>query len=254
MKQRQRNVRRFVVRMAVALFTMNACCAVAFSAQEFEVASIKLNQNGSRTDLTTSPGGRFNATNVTLQMLVQYGFGVKDSEIMGGPDWISVERYDIVAKADSPKQLSENELEPLVRALLADRFKLTVHREIKELPVYSLVLGRKGPKLAEHLGPVVSSVNTSYESGVLSMNAVGISMASLADHLGRQQLARTVTDDTGLRGAYDFKLEWAPQQTADSAGPSIFTALQDQLGLKLEEHKGPVEVVVIDRAEKASGN
>ena len=89
---------------------------------------------------------------------------------------------------------------------------------------------------------------------MLSMNAVGISMASLADRLGRQQLARTVADNTGLNGAYDFKLEWAPQQTADSPGPSIFTALQEQLGLKVEEHKGPVEIVVIDSAEKASAN
>ena len=95
---------------------------------------------------------------------------------------------------------------------------------------------------------------SSYESGIARMNAVGISMASLANRLGRQQFSRTVTDNTGLSGAYDFKLEWAPQQTADSPGPFIFTALQEQLGLKLEERKGSVEIVVIDSAEKAPAN
>jgi uncharacterized protein (TIGR03435 family) len=184
-----------------------------------------------------------------LRISIQYAFGVKDTEIAGGPGWLGIERYDVVAKADSPRQLSEKELEPPLRALLADRFKLTVHRETKELPMYSLILAKSGPKVTRHAGPAVSFVSTSYESGMVSMNVTAISMASLADRLGRQQLAHTVIDNTGLGGEYDFKLEWAGRQTADSSGPSVFTALQEQLGLKLEEHKGPVDIVVIDSAE-----
>lgn len=222
--------------------------------QAFEVASIKPNPTGTgTTTLNTSSGGRLTAFNVSLRLLIQFAYGVKDDEIAGGPGWLGTEKYDIAAEADSPSEFKEEELRPMLQTLLADRFRLKVHRETRELTVYSLMVAKNGPKLAEHTGEARSSTGTSYESGVLTMNATKASMASFANSLGRQ-LARTVIDSTGLRGEFDFKLEWAPAQTADSSSPSLFTAIQEQLGLKLESTKGPVEVVVIDSAEKASEN
>lgn len=222
---------------------------------QFEVASIKPNQSGSPSSVETSVGGRLTATNVSLRMLIQYAFGVKDYEIAGGPSWLGTEKYDIVAKAVTSKKLSEAELEPFLQALLADRFKLTCHREVRELPVYSLVVGKKGPRLTEHTGSEVAvpSVSTSYESGVMTMIARRASMEHFANSLGRQ-LARTVTDNTGLQGDFDFKLVWAPQQTPESSSPSIFAAVEEQLGLRREAHKVPVEIVVIDSAARASEN
>jgi uncharacterized protein (TIGR03435 family) len=137
---------------------------------------------------------------------------------------------------------------------LTDRFKLRVHRETKELDIYFLTAGKKGgPKITGHTGEGKSSTGTSYEAGIETMNATRVSMASFANSLGRQ-LGRTVTDNTGLQGEFDFKLVWAPAPTTDSAGASIFTALQEQLGLKLESRKAPVEVIVIDSVEKPSEN
>ncbi len=139
-------------------------------------------------------------------MLVQFAFGVKDDEIVGGPGWLATEKYDVSAKADTTKELREEELRPLLQTLLADRFRLKVHRETRELIVYSLIAAKNGPKLTEDTGDARSSIGTSWDSGMLTLNARKASMASFANSLGRQ-LARTVIDNTGLQGEFDFVLE-----------------------------------------------
>lgn len=222
--------------------------------QSFEVASVKPNESGSGSSSTHTGHGNLTATNVSVLMLMESAFGVKDFQIEGGPGWIGTQRYDIVAKSNSPRDLSEEELRPLLQSLLADRFQLKFHRETKEFQVYSLVVAKGGPKLKEHIAETGgASTNISSGSGKASMTSTKSTIARLADNLGHQ-LGRVVIDNTGLKGEFDYKMEWSPDQTGESSGPTIFTALQEQLGLKLESAKGPVGMIVIDSAEKAAEN
>jgi len=215
----------------------------------FEVASIKPNPSITENSGENTARGRFTATNDSLKQLLQLAFDVKDFQIVGGPGWLGTARYDIVATTGKPGDVGDAELRPLLQSLLVDRFVLRFHRETRESTVYALVVAKNGPKLTGHTGDGDSSSGTS--SG--SMRASKVTMAMLASRLERQ-LGRTVTDHTGLTGEYDFKLTWTPDQNADATGPSIFTALQEQLGLKLDSAKGPVEIIVIDSVEKPSEN
>ncbi|HEY6392831.1 MAG TPA: M56 and DUF3738 domain-containing protein, partial [Bryobacteraceae bacterium] len=232
--------------------------------KEFEVASIKPSAPGGRgVRVQMAPGGRLDASNITVKFLIQQAYGVKDFQVIGGPGWINSERYDLVAKADGDIGRME-QIRPLIEKLLADRFQLTIHRDTKELPIYALVVGKNGPKLKEseanNQGPQIRM-----NRGLINGQAMG--MAMLASQLS-VPLGRTVLDKTGLTGQYDIKLEFTPEDgpgrgpgdgaeaapPPDATGPSIFTALQEQLGLKLESSKGPVEIIIIDRIEKPTAN
>ncbi len=231
--------------------------------KEFEVTSIKPAAPGGRgVRVQMAPGGRLNASNITVKFLIQQAYNVKDFQISGGPGWINSERYDLVAKADADVGIGQ--LRPLIEKLLADRFQLTIHRDTKELPVYALVVGKNGPKFKESAsdnpGPQIRMGR-----GVIDGRSMGMDMLSsqLATSLGRN-----VVDRTGLKGKYEIKLEWTQEEgqgrgpadgpeaapPPDTTGPSLFTALQEQLGLKLESSKGPVEIIVIDRIEKPTEN
>lgn len=211
--------------------------------------------------------GRLTATNVPLRILIQKGFHVKDFQISGGPGWVGTERYDIVAKTESA-DISDDDLWLLLQPLLTDRFKLKFHLETKQLPVYSLVIAKGGPKMKLHNGDDEPMVKGRISSGKATLETTKISMKKLADVLG-DDVDRTVVDNTGLKGGYDFKLEWAQdhpgedpgssilgtlQESLGISGPSVFTAVQEQLGLKLESAKGPVRIIVIDSVERASAN
>jgi bla regulator protein blaR1 len=231
--------------------------------KEFEVASIKPSAPGGRgVRIQMAPGGRLDASGVTAKLLIQQAYGVKDFQISGGPGWINSERYDLVAKADRDIGKPEH-LRPLMQKLLADRFQLTIHRDTKELPVYALVVGKNGPKLKESES---NSPGPQIRMGRGLIDGRGMGMDMLASNLSNP-LGRTVIDRTGLKGQYDIKLEFTPEGAADRpgdgpesapppdpTGPSLFTALQEQLGLKLESSKGPVEIIIIDRIEKPSEN
>lgn len=263
----------------------------------YEVASIKPNKSGdNNTRMGYSPDG-FKATESNLQMVIMEAYGVNPHEISGAPDWLNSDRYDIEAKMDSSmadefRRLNENERrverQRMLQALLADRFKLMVHREIKELPVYELVVAKGGPKFHQ------AQPGDTYPNGMKlpdghggaglmfmgrgELTAQGLPLAPLVRELSLQ-LGRTVIDKTGLTGEYDFSLKWTSDVTVgafgerlasrgtegsqpgtegtsepETSGPSIFTAIQDQLGLKLESQKGPVAILVIDRVEKPSAN
>jgi uncharacterized protein (TIGR03435 family) len=258
----------------------------------FEVASIKPNHS---RELNISFGfhpGRFVATGTTAKQLIALAYDVRDLQVSGGPSWVDSERYDIEAKepdsvvAELPKLPPNQRAEQLrlmVQSLLADRFKLKLRHESKEHPVYALVVAKNGPKLQE------AKPGDTYPNGMKGPDGVGHAgmmrmgpgqlagqgtpMESLARLLS-EQLGRTVLDQTGLKGNYDFTLQWTPEQgeammlkgpeggkpgtdnaaPPESSGPSIFTAIQEQLGLKLESTKGPVEILVIDHVEKPSEN
>jgi bla regulator protein BlaR1 len=236
---------------------------VLWRPQAFEVASIKPTaETGRGMSLNRSPGGRFTTANASLERLIEYAYDVQAHQISGGPNWLESEGFDIVAKTESENPPTE-ELRLMVQKLLEDRFKLALHRETKELSVYTLVVGKGGPKLqrSDKDGTRISA------GGMGRTDFQKVSMAMLAKTLS-QRLGRTVINGTGLKGDFDFALEWAPGEgeprkktngvevppLTDTSGPSIFTALQEQLGLKLESTKGPVEILVIDRAERPSGN
>lgn len=219
----------------------------------FEVASIKPNNNGGGPSYQAESPGRYTAVNITIGTLIEYAFGVKNFQISGGPGWLNGDRYDIAATTGTSKDLKAEELQPYLQALLAERLQLRFHRETKEMQVYALGIAKAGPKLTAHAGPGDTSANMTNRPDKSSMKCTNRSMKSFADNLGRS-LDQVVIDKTGLSGGYDFTLEWAPNPTPDSPEPSLFTALQEQLGLKLESTKGPVEIIVIDNIERPSEN
>ena len=230
----------------------------AVPAPPFEVASIKRSQDplGASSGITTSKG-RISARNVTLKRCMRGAYAVEEPRILGGPKWLDDARYNIEAKAASPA--GDSELAMMLQSLLAERFKLAFHREQRALSGYALVLGKSGLK-AKPSEPDAGS-RTSSRWGVIE--AAGCNMAHLALKLS-EVLHLPVADFTAVPGEFDFKLEWtaddmrAPPPSAAApdavSGPSIFDALEEQLGLKLESRKVPAEVLVIDHAEKPSEN
>jgi uncharacterized protein (TIGR03435 family) len=233
----------------LAAATIGLPRASAQTPHEFEAVSIKPDKSGTGNHGENTARGRFTVTNDSLKELIELAFGIREFQIAGGPGWIGTERYDIIATTGTGRDLGDTELRPLLQGLLADRFALKFHRETKQLTVYSLVVAKGGSKLKPHTGAASSSTTTSSAS----MSATKATTAMLATRLSTL-LGRTVVDNTGLSGEFDYRLEWAPDKVEAPSGPSIFTALQEQLGLKLNSAKGPVEVIVIDSAEKPSEN
>lgn len=232
----------------IALF-----CASALPAQkphEFDVISVKANRSGaSQSRGINIEGSRIVGENLPLRTLIQQAYGVLDFQIDGGPKWMDSERFDIQASTGRPEAIRLSELGPLLQELLADRFHLVTHRETKERQTYVLSVDKGGPKL-----------RATEETPAQSMSAVsrkmignGVTMGALAYRIAIQPMftGRTVIDKTGLKGFYDFTLEW---EAGDDDESSLLRALREQLGLRLSSEKGPVEVLVIDGAEKPSGN
>ena len=208
----------------------------------FEVASVRLNRSDSGSSRFSSNKGSVRSTNVSLRDFIKWAYGVKDYQVMG-PDWLASQKFDIVAKAEAP--VSDKQLMAMLQALLAERFKLAIHHETKERAVYELVVGKNGSRLHEvEAGPQHST------GGRGSLSAQKMSMSQLADSLSRT-VSLPVLNMTGIKGVFDIELKWAPDDGRDNAnGPSIFTALQEHLGLKLEQRKGPMEIIVVDHAQK----
>ncbi len=227
------------------LFTMSVM-GLAQSQLAFEVASIKPTDPSNAGNQTFSqPGGRFIGINATLKSLIRYAYDVDDQQIIGASGWMESAGYDIAAKASDPNAA---DLRPMVRTLLADRFHLKFHNATRELPVYALTVAKNGPKLT-----AVAKAGIGVGGGKGMLNGRGADMATLARVL-RARLGRVVYDRTGIPGFFNFQVNFAPDDNVSSDAPSIFTALQEQLGLKLETQKGPVEVILIDRAEKPGDN
>jgi len=254
----------------------------------FEVASLKQNTSGdSRTRMQTQPGGRLIVTNAKVKALIATAFEMADSpslvdvRILGGPEWIGSERYDINAKANTEFKPSPDgparELLLMIRSLLEERFKLKAHRETRELPIYELVVARADGRLTPEMRRPAADCDAAIAAGIppprqpgepppcgmmggpARMIAGGTTMQRLAANL-TVRLDRIVFDKTGLAGRFAFTLAWTPDQIPTEApppgippidpnGPALFTALQEQLGLKLQPAKGPVEVLVVDSIE-----
>jgi len=228
----------------------------------FEVASVKPVDPSDKPGILQTGPGRLNLNGVTVKMLIQQAWAISGYRIYSGPSWLDPTRFNIAAKAaDAAGNLTLDQMRPMLQTLLTERFHLVLHRETKELPLYRLVVSKNGPKFRES----AASGEPQSRMGTGQIADDKASLDTLASQLG-QQLGRSVVNQTGFRGDFAFHVEWTPdpgQNTggdtdtpppAGAEGPSLFTALQEQLGLKLESAKGPVEVLVIDRAEKPDAN
>jgi uncharacterized protein (TIGR03435 family) len=252
---------RLILLFAAALVGMRG------QSPEFEAASIKLNNSGRSGAGISSYPNRIKIINSTLKFCVQVAWNVKDFQVSGAAGWMDTERYDIDAVAANP--FSREELRKMLRALLADRFGLVVHSETQEKGGYALVVGRNGPKLP----PPVDDPSVMFSrtpSGDRTLQAPNLSMARFADTLS-SALGAIVVDRTGIEGQYDVSFQWTPDPNSEPRmtksgepappppvdavpGPTIFTALQEKLGLKLEARKVPVQVIVIEQAKRPSEN
>lgn len=239
-----------IVLMSYGLFGQSRSATVP---QAFEAASVKPNKMGGARGPVQMKPESLTGTNVTLKQLMRYAYELQDSQL-SGPGWTETEGYDVTAKPNRPASASQLRL--MLQTLLEDRFKLKLHRETKDLPVYWLVVAEGGPKLRDPKEEAVFNTALGGKSPFRpGFNAVFTNkdLPGFAERLSRG-IGRPVVDKTGIKGQYWFQLEWAADHQPGTAGPSLLTAIQEQLGLKLEEQRAPTEVLVIDHVEKPSEN
>ena len=232
----------------------------------FELATIKPSKPDTPGKLLRLNGRNFSTINTTVNDLITYAYGLHARQITGGPDWLESDKYDLAAIPDKPGSPNQTQLKVMVQKLLTDRFKLTFHNEKKDITVYAITVLKTGPKLTKSEGDPNALPSMLFRG----LGTLPVRNATMGDFAGLMQAAvldRPVVDQTGLTGRWDFTLSWAPEETqfgamgikpppvADNdSRPSLFTAFQDQLGLKLESTKAPVDVMVIDHIEKPSEN
>ncbi|MGB7760513.1 MAG: TIGR03435 family protein [Bryobacteraceae bacterium] len=233
----------------------------------FEVATIKPSNPETGGRMFSVRGRQFSTINTSVSALITFAYGLHTRQITGGPAWLESEKYDLAAKPDGEGQPNDKQWKTMVQKLLADRFKLVFHRDKKELSVFAIVVGKNGPKLTKSAGDP-NGLPGLFFRGLGVLPARNATMADFAGVMQSAVLDRPVVDQTGLTGRFDFELKWTPDETQfgglgvrapapsddPAAPPDLFTAMQEQLGLKLQSTKAPVEVLVIDHVEKPSEN
>ena len=231
----------------------------------FEVATIKPSMPGQQGRGITMRGREVLTINTPLGYLIEFAYGLNSRQIIGGPPWMQSENFDIVGRPLAEGVPNERQLRGMIRVLLEDRFKLAIHREKRELPVYALVVG-SAPKMTKN----DSNPNGLPGAGFRALGNLGVVNATMVDFATVMQsnvLDRPVIDRTGLQGRFDFTLVWTPDESQfrgmgvqvpppppDAKLPGLFTAIQEQLGLKLDSTNAPAEVIVIDSVERVSDN
>src|SRR5215469_6649310 len=232
----------------------------------FEVASVKPNATLDRNvSINRTAGGGLDAVNASVRMLITFAYRTRDQQLIGGPGWLDSDRYDIHAKAPAGETTTDffdttaaDRIRLRTRALLADRFKLVLRSESREMGVYVLTLAKRGPKTALKRWREGDEPGPQNIGGVNSYTAKNISMKAFAEGYLSTRMGRVVLDQTGLSGDFNFKVEFVPDQSGrgatDLTGPSFLDALQEQLGLKMEPRKAPVKVLVIEHVERPAAN
>jgi uncharacterized protein (TIGR03435 family) len=249
----------------VVLVVVLAIAAMAASSQtpSFEAATIKPNRSDDKGIGNRFGPELFSYTNVTLRSFISNIYSLKDYELVGTPNWANTEKWDIVARTDGPADMRQKF--EMAKTLLAERFQLKFHWETRELPTYTLIVLKGGPKFQQPKGDEPSGLRIADGLMVGHKEDISTFARLLSGHLNIP-----VVDRAGLSGVYDFELKWSPApnegnftpnangagppEIIDPAGPTIFTALQEQLGLKLESSKGPVQVLVVDSVQHPSEN
>jgi len=252
--------------LALSMLALRAGAQQTVQSAEFDVASIKPNKSNSTRSGVNHNGGLWRAENNTVKSLIISAYEVLPEQIVGAPSWVDADRFDIEAKYEKDPALSSKQDDQLthlrIRALLENRFQIKIHREPKEWQAYVLVPGKKGPKLTpterKDNGSSSRQNNGHWECEGVNMDTFARSIAF--------RLGRPVANETGLDGRFDFTLDFEPEgqvrlgdkdnpiSGVEAKGPSLFSAIQDQLGLKLESRKVPVDMLVVDRIERPSEN
>jgi uncharacterized protein (TIGR03435 family) len=223
------------------------------------VASIRRRESSSDepSNRQVLPGGRFVATATTVRTLIRMALGTEDNLMSGAPGWIDTETFDINATtANHIEVTTPQQFQQVILSLLEDRFAFKFHREQKEAAVYWLELdkpGKLGPALKPSAPESQPNMSTNSNGSRATMKASKVSMPDMAAAL-RRQAGRPVEDHTDLKGNFDFQIEWSSQESADSAYPSLFTVLKEELGLKLQPAKGTTETLIIDQITQPTAN
>ncbi|MGA8938688.1 MAG: TIGR03435 family protein, partial [Acidobacteriaceae bacterium] len=233
----------------------------------FEVATVKPSAPDEQGKGFLVRGDRFITINTTLDDLIKFSYDLQDKQILNSPPWAATDKFDIAAQPDIAGMPNNKQLKSMVQKLLADRFQLKFHRDTKELSAYVLTVGKGGPKMEKNNSAPGSLPGLFFRA----LGALTVTNATMPDFCGLMQSAvldRPVVDHTELAGKWNFLLKWTPDQSqfggmgikvpppsdAADAPPPLFTAIQEQIGLKLEAGKAQVGVLVLDHAEKPSGN
>ena len=234
---------------------------------EYEVSSVRPNSDGDfHYSFRIEPDGKLYATGITLRRLMMTAYDVQGFRLVGGPRWVSDSRWDLEAKPSQPA--TNAQIQPMLRALLKDRFQLHVHEETRNMPIYELTVGPRGSKLRRADSKTKADIGIG--NGLIRLTRATV--ATFASQLS-YALGRPVVDRTSISGEFSFALEWSPvpgedggpgsaglppgtpeQPSAAPDGSSIFTAIEAQLGLRLKSGRGPAQVVVIDSAQMPSAN
>ena len=225
----------------------------------FEVATIKLSKPDDPSDGFGTKGRHIWVENYTVNDLIQFAYGLSRKQAVGGPAWLDEDCYDIDGIADVAGEPNVKQMKAMVQKLLTDRYQLTVHRKKKELSIYAITVGKSGAKLTKSASDPDAAPDEQGNGGStgLTVRYTNYSMANLAEDLQARQDGRPVVDQTGIAGRFDFTLKWWPDRWGNvgaNAEPVLGTAIQEQLGLKLEATKAMVDVIVVDHVERPSEN
>lgn len=233
----------------------------------FEVATVKPAKPEEQGRAFLVRGRQFSTINTTLTSLITFAYGLQEKQIAGGPDWMTTDKWDIEAQPDAPGAPNDKQLKRMLQKLLADRFQLKFHQDKKEMSAYVLTVAKGGAKMNKSEGDP-NGLPSLFFQGLGVLGVRNATMADLSQLMQSAVLDRPVVDHTALTGKYDFKLKWTPDESqfggmgikvpppsdAADAPPPLFTALQEQLGLKMDVEKTPVPVYVLDHVEKPSAN
>lgn len=223
---------------------------------DWDVVAVKQDDPNSQEQGFWDRDRRMEIKGKTVAQLLQFAYGLHESQVLNAPDWMRTERWHVEGVANAPGRPSRDQMGVLVRKLLAERFGLVVHHEQREMRVYALTVAKGGPKMTASADDPNGRFqeNDSQNDGVATMRVKNVSMSEF----GGMLLDRPVIDRTGLTRRYDFQLKWTQDETLaptdGTAPPGLFTAIQDQLGLKLESVKAPADVLVVDKVERPGAN
>ena len=263
---------RGVLLAFLGLSSVAGCGAQTQSAPEpelaFEAASVKPHTTPDpNVSINRTPGGGLDAVNVSVRMLITFSYRIRDQQLIGAPGWLDADRYDIHAKSPAGEPARTDFFDTTggervrlrTQALLAERFKLQLRSETREMPVYVLTVAKHGPKPALKRWREGDEPGPQNIGGVNSYTAKKVSMKAFAEGYLSSRMDRVVLDQTGLSGDFNFKLEFVPEQpgrggATDGTGPTFLDALEDQLGLNMKPRKDPVKVLVIEHVERPGAN
>ncbi len=255
--------------LAISMLSVSAFCQIPAPAASdiplgtprFQVATIKPSSPEENRTVQIQ-GNRFATTQTSVVDLLKYAFGLHEQEIMGGPKWLETQKFDIVGDPETQTRPSSKDFKEMVQNLLTDRFHLTAHHETRDLSVLEIVQLKSGSKLTKSTRPPNGIPVVAYSPGWLTVG--NSTIADLATFLQRFATDRPVVDQTGITGKYDLTLRWIPDESpsgesrqgdeSNNSLPGLYTAIQEQLGLKLQADKRPAQVFVIDHIDLPSEN